>query len=110
MNHTERKNRHRRIRAKVHGTAEKPRASVFRGNRVITVQLVDDVAGKTLAAVSASGTGKSKMDAAQEVGKQIAQQAKEKGITHIVFDRGGFRYQGRVKAIASAMREAGLEF
>ncbi|MEX1112189.1 MAG: 50S ribosomal protein L18 [Candidatus Andersenbacteria bacterium] len=110
MNHIDRKKRHQRIRTRVQGTAARPRASVFRGNRVLTVQLIDDVAGQTLLAASVSAVGKSKVEVAQEVGKQIAQEAKEKGIAQIVFDRGGYLYQGRVKAVADAMREGGLEF
>lgn len=110
MNHKERHNRHRRIRARLHGSAAQPRASVFRGNRVLTVQLVDDTAGKTLVAVSAAAEGKNKTEQAIEVGNQVAKQAKDKGITKIVFDRSGYRYHGRIKAVADAMRDGGLEF
>ncbi len=101
MNHTSRKNRQRRIRAKVKGTSLRPRASVFRSNTQVTVQLVDDVGHKTL--VAAAG-------APEEVGKKIAGDAKKAGIDAIIFDRGGYKYHGRVKQVADAMREGGLKF
>jgi large subunit ribosomal protein L18 len=94
--------RHRRIRAKVAGTGARPRLAVFRSNRALYVQVIDDVKQVTLA--SAKG------DTAVSVGKAIAEQAKEKGITSVVFDRGGFEYAGAVRALADAAREAGLIF
>jgi large subunit ribosomal protein L18 len=108
-----RERRHKRVRKGVFGTAERPRLVVFRSNRGIAAQLVDDVEGKTLAAASwldkrdAKG---SKSDQAAEVGKLLAQNAKQAGIQRVVFDRGGYLYHGRVKALADAAREGGLEF
>jgi large subunit ribosomal protein L18 len=105
--------RHKRVRRHVFGTAERPRLVVFRSNRGITAQLVDDSAGKTLAAASslnvrdAKGT---KSDQAATVGKLLAQNAKKAGVKAVVFDRGGYLYHGRVKALADAAREGGLEF
>jgi large subunit ribosomal protein L18 len=105
--------RHRRVRGKVSGTAERPRLVVFRSNRGIEAQLVDDLEGKTLAAASwlqlKSGKG-SKTDQAGEVGKLLAQNAKKAGVETVVFDRGGYLYHGRVKALADAAREGGLKF
>jgi large subunit ribosomal protein L18 len=107
-----RERRHKRVRKGVFGTAERPRLVVFRSNRGIAAQLVDDVEGKTLAAASwldkrdAKG---SKSDQAAEVGKLLAQNAKKVGIQRVVFDRGGYLYHGRVKALADAAREGGLE-
>jgi large subunit ribosomal protein L18 len=107
--------RHRRVRKTVRGTAERPRLAVFRSNRHITAQVIDDVAGRTLAAAStvettvgASGTGN--ITAATEVGKLLAERAKAAGVEKVVFDRGGNQYHGRVAAVADAAREAGLEF
>ena len=106
--------RHRRVRAKVHGSAERPRLVVFRSNRGIEAQLVDDAAGKTLAAASHLGLGKSfkgdKSKQAEEVGKALAAAAKKAGVEACVFDRGGYLYHGRVKALADAAREGGLKF
>jgi large subunit ribosomal protein L18 len=108
-----RERRHKRVRRGVFGTAERPRLVVFRSNRGISAQLVDDLSGKTLAAASwlnvrkAKGT---KSDQAVEVGKLLARNAKEAGIERVVFDRGGYLYHGRVKALAEAAREGGLEF
>lgn len=104
--------RHNRVRAKVAGTAERPRLSVFRANRHIYAQLIDDQSGKTLAAASSVGltVKDKKLNIAAEVGKQVAGKAIEKNITEVVFDRGGFAYHGRVKALAEAAREAGLKF
>jgi large subunit ribosomal protein L18 len=105
--------RHKRVRKHVFGTAERPRLVVFRSNRGIAAQLVDDNAGKTLAAASwlnvrkAKGT---KADQAAEVGKLLAENAKKAGVKSVVFDRGGYLYHGRVKALAEAAREGGLEF
>jgi large subunit ribosomal protein L18 len=109
-----RERRHRRVRGKVRGTAERPRLAVFRSNRGIFAQLVDDDSGKTLAAASWVGLPKSfsgdKTEQAAEVGKQIAEAAKKAGIESVVFDRGGYLYHGRVKALAEGVREGGLSF
>ena len=106
--------RHRRIRGKVSGTAERPRLVVFRSNRGIEAQLVDDLAGKTLASASHLGLGKSfkgdKSKQAEEVGKALAAAAKKAGVETCVFDRGGYLYHGRVKALAEGAREGGLKF
>jgi large subunit ribosomal protein L18 len=114
--HEGRLRRHRRVRKKIHGTAERPRLAVYRSNKHLTVQVIDDDAGVTLAAVStteadlrSAGTGGS-VDAATRVGTLIAERATAAGITKVVFDRGGFAYHGRVAAVAAAAREAGLEF
>jgi large subunit ribosomal protein L18 len=105
--------RHRRVRGKVFGTAERPRLVVFRSNRGIEAQLVDDLEGKTLAAASwlqlRSFKG-SKTEQAAEVGKLLAQNAKKANVDTVVFDRGGYHYHGRVKALADAAREGGLKF
>jgi large subunit ribosomal protein L18 len=109
-----RERRHRRIRGKVHGTAERPRLVVFRSNRGISAQLVDDLAGTTLAGASWLGVKKSfkgtKTEQAAEVGKLVAAAAKQAGIGTVVFDRGGYLYHGRVKALAQGAREGGLTF
>ncbi len=101
-----------RVRAKIDGSAERPRLSVHRTNRFISAQLIDDEKGVTLAAVSsravAEKAGKTK--GATAVGEAIAKKAKELGITKVVFDRSSFRYHGRVKQLADAAREAGLQF
>ncbi len=106
--------RHRRVRKHVQGTAERPRLAVFRSNRGIQAQLVDDLAGRTLAAASWLGLPKSfrgnKTEQAAEVGKLLAANAKKAGIGPVVFDRGGYLYHGRVKALAEAAREGGLSF
>jgi large subunit ribosomal protein L18 len=107
--------RHLRVRKKVRGTAEKPRLSVYRSLSHIYAQLIDDDAGRTIAAASdlekgAQRNGNGKTGVAKEVGELIAQRAKEQGVSRVVFDRGGYRYHGRVKALAEAAREAGLEF
>ena len=107
-----RERRHKRVRKGVFGTAERPRLVVFRSNRGIAAQLVDDVEGKTLAAASwldKRDTKGSKSDQAAEVGKLLAQNAKKVGIQRVVFDRGGYLYHGRLKALADAAREGGLE-
>ena len=109
-----RKKRHARVRSKITGTAERPRLNVFRSNKNIYAQIIDDVAGVTL--VSASSQEKSfegagnNVEAATKVGEAIAKRAAEKNITAIIFDRGGYLYHGRVKALAEAARENGLEF
>jgi large subunit ribosomal protein L18 len=109
-----RERRHRRVRGKVFGTAERPRLVVFRSNRGIEAQLVDDLEGKTLAAASWLQLKKSfkgsKSEQAAEVGKLLAQNAKKADIETVVFDRGGYLYHGRVKALADAAREGGLKF
>jgi large subunit ribosomal protein L18 len=105
--------RRRRVRAKVSGSAERPRISVFRSNRGVTVQLIDDVAGRTLAAVSwteADLRGLPKMEQARKAGELLAQRAKAAGVETAVFDRGGYQYHGRVKALAEGAREGGLAF
>ena len=100
-----------RIRGKVSGTAERPRMSVFRSNKGIYVQLIDDLSGKTLAAASSKGLeGGTKTEVSAKVGKEIAKIAMEKGITAVVFDRNGYLFHGRVKSLADAAREAGLKF
>ncbi len=109
--------RRRRVRAKVHGSAERPRISVFRSNRGVFAQLIDDDAGRTL--VSASTRSKSlrgkvpkggSVAAAKAIGEAIAELAREQKIESVVFDRSGFLYHGRIRAVADAARKAGLEF
>jgi large subunit ribosomal protein L18 len=105
--------RRRRVRAKVHGTAERPRLSVFRSNRGIQAQLIDDVKGHTVAAVNwTEGDLKSlaRMDQAKRAGALLAERAKAAGVEECVFDRGGYRYHGKVKALADGAREGGLTF
>ncbi len=105
--------RRRRVRAKVAGTAERPRISVFRSNRGISAQLVDDGAGRTLAAVNWVEDplrGLARMEQAAEAGRLLAQRGREQGVERAVFDRGGYRYHGRVRALAEAAREGGLRF
>ena len=110
-----RRRRHARVRRRVHGSAERPRLAVFRSNKHISAQLIDDDAGRTLAAASSvegelrSGPG-GNIDAASKVGALVATRAKAAGITTVVFDRGGFAYHGRVAALADAARTEGLEF
>lgn len=111
MNHTRRQQRHKRIRARLRGTKLRPRAALFRSLTSMTVQLIDDEGGRTLIGVTARRKkGVSKMQQAQEAGRAAAAAAKKAGITKIAFDRGGFLYHGRVKAVAEAMREGGLQF
>jgi len=109
-----RERRHRRVRGKVSGLAERPRLVVFRSNRGISAQVVDDLGGRTLAGASWMGLGASfrgnKSEQAAAVGKLLAERAKEAGIETVVFDRGGYLYHGRVKALADGAREGGLEF
>jgi large subunit ribosomal protein L18 len=106
--------RHRRVRGKVAGTVERPRLVVFRSNRGIEAQLVDDATGRTVAAASWLGLAKSfkgdKSAQAAEVGKLLAANAKKAGVEAVVFDRGGYLYHGRVKALADGAREGGLQF
>ena len=107
---------HTRIREKMTGTAERPRLNVYRSLNHIYTQLIDDAKGVTIVAASSSEKGSAALKAtggnvaaAKEIGKRVAERAKEKGITRVVFDRGGYLYHGRVKALADAAREAGLE-
>jgi large subunit ribosomal protein L18 len=105
--------RRRRVRAKVNGTAERPRLSVFRSNRGIFAQLVDDVAGRTVAAVNwiePELRDLGRMDQATRAGELLAERAKAAGVETCVFDRGGYRYHGRVRALADGAREGGLRF
>jgi large subunit ribosomal protein L18 len=106
--------RHRRVRGKIRGTAERPRLAVFRSNKGIFAQLVDDDAGTTVAAMSWVNLPKSfkgdKTEQASEVGKRLADAAKKAGVEGVVFDRGGYLYHGRVKALADGAREGGLRF
>ena len=109
-----RERRHKRVRGKIVGSAERPRLVVFRSNRGIEAQLVDDLEGKTLAAASWLNLKKSfkgsKSEQAAEVGKLLAANAKKANVETVVFDRGGYLYHGRVKALADAAREGGLKF
>lgn len=112
-----RERRHRRIRRKISGTAERPRLNVYRSLDHIYAQVIDDVAGHTLVAAStvdqalaAELRDKSKKEQAALVGKAVAERAREKGVTSVVFDRGGYIYHGRVRALAEGAREGGLEF
>ena len=105
--------RRRRVRAKIRGTAERPRLSVFRSNRGIGAQLIDDVAGHTVAAVNWTEgdlKGLKAMEQASKAGGLLAERATAAGVETVVFDRGGYRYHGRVKALADGAREAGLTF
>ncbi|MBZ0276892.1 MAG: 50S ribosomal protein L18 [Anaerolineae bacterium] len=109
--------RHRRVRGTITGTTERPRMNVFRSHTNIYVQVIDDLAGHTLVSASTVDkeiagqiTDKNKTDAARIVGKVLGERAKAAGITRVVFDRGGYRYHGRVAALAEGAREAGLEF
>ena len=109
--------RHLRVRKKVHGTEQRPRLSVYRSLSHIYAQVIDDESGQTLAAASdmeaslrGQKNGKRKTDVAKLVGELVATRAKERGISQVVFDRGGYQFQGRVKALAAAAREAGLKF
>ncbi|WP_316572545.1 50S ribosomal protein L18 [Neobacillus sp. YIM B06451] len=110
-----RKKRHARVRSKLSGTAARPRLNVFRSNKHIYAQLIDDVNGVTLASASTMDKDfgsevSGNKEAAQKVGELIAKRAVEKGITSVVFDRGGYLYHGRVQALADAARENGLQF
>jgi large subunit ribosomal protein L18 len=106
--------RHRRVRKKVHGTAERPRLAVFRSNKHISAQVIDDTTGRTLASASSleadlRGRG-GNIEGAKKVGELLAGRAKDAGVTQVVFDRGGYRYHGRVASLADAARTSGLEF
>jgi large subunit ribosomal protein L18 len=112
-----RERRHTRVRARIEGTAVRPRLNIYRSVANIYAQLIDDETGHTLASAStidaevvAQAAGKTKSEAAKIVGQVVAQRAKTAGITQVVFDRGGFRYHGRVAALAEGAREGGLEF
>ncbi len=114
--HAGRLRRHRRVRKKITGTAERPRLAVYRSNKHITVQVINDLDGRTIASASTveaeqrkQGSG-STVDAAKRIGTLVAQRAKAAGVSKVVYDRGGFIYHGRVAAAADAAREAGLEF
>jgi len=109
--------RHKRIRSRVSGTAERPRLNVYRSLTNIYAQVIDDLSGQTLAsastidsAVAAQLTGKNKVEAAKIVGQMVAERAKAAGISAVVFDRGGYQYHGRVAALAEGAREGGLNF
>lgn len=109
--------RHRRLRKKLAGSTERPRLSVYRSNMHMYAQIIDDTLGQTLVSASTKDklarsqfTADSKQGQASEVGKLVAERAREAGITQVVFDRGGYKYHGRIKALADAAREAGLEF
>ncbi|HEU5102093.1 MAG TPA: 50S ribosomal protein L18 [Roseiflexaceae bacterium] len=109
--------RHLRVRKRVAGSAERPRLSIFRSNIHIYAQVIDDASGRTVVAASSQDaslataiTGKPKLERAKAVGKLIAERAKAAGIDRVVFDRGGFKYHGRIQALADAAREAGLNF
>ena len=112
-----RRRRHRRVRAKLHGTAQRPRLNIYRSIENVFAQVIDDDAGHTLVSASTLDNeivsqveGKTKVEAARIVGQIVAERAKNAGITTVVFDRGGFKYHGRVAALADGAREAGLEF
>ena len=113
--HAARKRRHARVRKRVSGTADQPRLAVFRSNTHIYAQVIDDVSGQTLAAASdlekdLRGSGENKTARAGAVGARVAERAKDVGISSVIFDRGGFRYHGRVKALADSARDSGLSF
>lgn len=105
-----RNTRHARIRAKISGTAEMPRLSVYKSNKYIYAQIIDDTKGVTLVGASSIKSKGTMMEAAKEVGTEIATLAKKIGISKVAFDRGGFIYTGKIEALASAAREAGLNF
>ena len=111
-NAEQRVRRHARVRRRVSGTPQRPRLAVFRSNTHIYAQVIDDLAGATLASASTVADGKegNKTEASRSVGRLIAERAKQNGIDTVVFDRGGFRYHGRVAAVADGAREAGLKF
>lgn len=117
LKHHRQLRRRNHVRRKIRGTAERPRLTVFRSSKHIYVQVIDDLSGKTLASASSAGkemggqiTYGGNIKAAQAVGKLIAQRAKEKGIAQVAFDRGHYRYHGRIKALADSAREGGLSF
>jgi len=106
--------RHRRVRKKIHGTAGRPRLAVYKSNRYIYAQIIDDEAGQTLAAASSAEKALASktltVDSAAEVGKLLAKRASDANVSEVVFDRGGYPFHGRVKALADAVREAGVKF
>lgn len=109
--------RHKRLRRNVVGSSERPRLAVYRSNQNLYTQIIDDIQGQTLAAantlqadVKDEVKGKTPMETAAAVGRIVAERSQAKGIKQVVFDRGGFKYHGRIKALADAAREAGLEF
>lgn len=112
LKRAKRERRHTRVRSVVTGTAERPRLAVFRSASHIYAQVIDDASGKTLAAASSADikSKAAKTDLSTQVGTAIAEKAKAKGVAAVVFDRGGYRYHGRVKALADAARAGGLEF
>ncbi len=109
-----RNRRHGRVRKRVHGTDERPRLAVYRSNKYIYAQVIDDVQGRTLAAASSQESAlrsdNLNLATATKVGEAIASRAKDAGVSSVVFDRGGYKFHGKVKALADAAREAGLEF
>lgn len=105
-----RQRRHARVRARVRGTAERPRLAVFKSNRFVSAQLINDETGKTLASASGREKGGAQSAQAKHVGEAIAKAAKAAGVTTVVFDRGGYQYTGLVKTLADAAREHGLSF
>lgn len=114
--HSGRLRRHRRVRKKITGTTDRPRLAVYRSNKHITIQVIDDLVGRTVASASTVEPDQRKLgsgatvEAAQRIGTLVAERAKAAGIKEVVYDRGGFLYHGRVAAAAEAAREAGLEF
>ncbi|MDA2935653.1 50S ribosomal protein L18 [Patescibacteria group bacterium AH-259-L05] len=115
IKHIRRARRHRRVRAKVYGTKKRPRLCVFRSHKYIYAQLIDDDNGHTLVSVHTAGVSSknkklTKTQVSYEIGKLLAEKAKKKKITSVVFDRGGYKYHGRVKAVADGAREGGLTF
>lgn len=107
----QRERRHRRVRAKIFGTAERPRLAVYKSNTRLVAQVIDDGKGMTLVAVSSgSEKGKTPRERAESAAATLAKKTREKGITTVVFDRGGFKYAGTIKAFADAARKGGLEF
>lgn len=107
--------RHKRVRAKILGTPERPRVSVFKSNRNVFVQFIDDTSGKTVLSSQVVSGKKSKIkgtktDKSNKIGEMLAEKAKEKGIKEVVFDRGGFKYHGRIKAVADGLRKGGINF
>jgi large subunit ribosomal protein L18 len=107
-----RRKRHRRVRKRILGTSERPRLTVFRSNRHVYAQVIDDVRGHTLAAASTlkDGEGEDPIARARAVGVVVADKAKQAGVTRVAFDRGGFMYHGRIQAVADGAREGGLDF
>lgn len=107
--------RHQRVRAKIKGTAERPRVSVFKSNQHVFVQVIDDNAGKTILSSKITSSSKSKIkdtktELAGKIGEMLAEKIKAAGLSEIIFDRGGFKYHGRVKALAEGLRKGGIKF